>query len=236
MPRATTAAWLVMPPRAVTMPRAACMPWMSSGLVSSRTRMTASPSWASRSASSASKTILPVAAPGLARQARGDDIARRVRVERRVQQLVQRRRLDPRHRLLLGDHALVGQIDGDLQRRLGGALAVAGLQHPEPALLDRELDVLHVAVVALQPLDDVDELGEDDRHGLFHRGGGLAHLLAARLGQRLGRADAGDDVLALGVDQELAVQLRLAGRRVAGEGDAGGARCRPCCRTPSTGH
>ncbi|MCY1561883.1 hypothetical protein D9M68_992000 [compost metagenome] len=26
MPRATTAAWLVMPPRAVTMPRAACMP------------------------------------------------------------------------------------------------------------------------------------------------------------------------------------------------------------------
>jgi hypothetical protein len=66
MPRATTAAWLVMPPRAVTMPRAACMPWMSSGEVSSRTRMTASPSWLSRSASSASKTILPVAAPGLA--------------------------------------------------------------------------------------------------------------------------------------------------------------------------
>ncbi len=26
MPRATTAAWLVMPPRAVRMPRAACMP------------------------------------------------------------------------------------------------------------------------------------------------------------------------------------------------------------------
>ena len=64
MPRATTAAWLVMPPRAVTMPRAACMPWMSSGEVSSRTRMTASPSWLIRSASSASKTILPVAAPG----------------------------------------------------------------------------------------------------------------------------------------------------------------------------
>ncbi len=64
MPRATTAAWLVMPPRAVTMPRAACMPWMSSGEVSSRTRMTASPFWPRRSASSASKTILPVAAPG----------------------------------------------------------------------------------------------------------------------------------------------------------------------------
>ena len=43
MPRATTAAWLVMPPRVVRMPLAACMPWMSSGLVSMRTRMTASP-------------------------------------------------------------------------------------------------------------------------------------------------------------------------------------------------
>ena len=43
MPRATTAAWLVMPPRAVTMPSAACMPWMSSGLVSSRTRITPRP-------------------------------------------------------------------------------------------------------------------------------------------------------------------------------------------------
>ena len=64
MPRATTAAWLVMPPRQVTTPRAACIPWMSSGEVSSRTRITASPSSASRSASSAAKTILPVAAPG----------------------------------------------------------------------------------------------------------------------------------------------------------------------------
>ena len=37
----------------------------------------------------------------------------------------------------------------------------------------------------------------------------------------LGVADAGHDVLALGVDQEVAVRLVLAGRRVAGEADAG---------------
>ena len=36
-------------------------------------------------------------------------------------------------------------------------------------------------------------------------------------------ADAGDDVLALGVDQIFAVEGVLAGRGVAGEGDAGGA-------------
>ncbi len=37
----------------------------------------------------------------------------------------------------------------------------------------------------------------------------------------LGVADARDDVLALGVDQEVAVRLVLAGRRVAGEADTG---------------
>ena len=43
MPRATTAAWLVFPPRLVRMPSAAIMPFRSSGLVSRRTRITFSP-------------------------------------------------------------------------------------------------------------------------------------------------------------------------------------------------
>jgi hypothetical protein len=43
MPRATTAAWLVMPPRAVRMPLRGVHAVMSSGLVSMRTRMTFSP-------------------------------------------------------------------------------------------------------------------------------------------------------------------------------------------------
>ena len=42
-PRATTAAWLTRPPRAVRMPWATIIPWTSSGLVSLRTRMTFSP-------------------------------------------------------------------------------------------------------------------------------------------------------------------------------------------------
>ena len=42
-PRATTAAWLTSPPRAVRMPSATCMPWTSSGEVSLRTRITFSP-------------------------------------------------------------------------------------------------------------------------------------------------------------------------------------------------
>ena len=42
-PRATTAAWLTRPPRAVRMPSAASMPCTSSGEVSLRTRITCSP-------------------------------------------------------------------------------------------------------------------------------------------------------------------------------------------------
>ena len=64
MPRATTAAWLVLPPRLVRMPWAAIMPCRSSGLVSRRTRITFSPWPASSTARAESKTTLPTAAPG----------------------------------------------------------------------------------------------------------------------------------------------------------------------------
>ncbi len=54
-PRATTAAWLTRPPRAVRMPSAASMPCTSSGEVSLRTSTTFSPRSAAAAASSAVK-------------------------------------------------------------------------------------------------------------------------------------------------------------------------------------
>ena len=54
----------VMPPCAVRMPAACIIPWMSSGVVSQRTRMTLSPALPRSSAVSASNTIAPDAAPG----------------------------------------------------------------------------------------------------------------------------------------------------------------------------
>ena len=62
--RPTTAAWLVMPPAAVRTPTPAAIPWMSSGLVSWRTRITCSPFWERATASSAVKAMRPQAAPG----------------------------------------------------------------------------------------------------------------------------------------------------------------------------
>ena len=56
----------------------------------------------------------------------------------------------PAQRLVEVDQALVDQLRRDPERRLGGALADPGLQHPELAALDGELDVAQVAVVLLE--------------------------------------------------------------------------------------
>ncbi len=136
----------------------------------------------------------------------------RVLVELRVQQLVELLGVDAHDGLFLGDEALALHIDGDVQRGGGGALADAGLQHEQLALLDGELDVHHVAEVILQKHEDVLELLT----------GFLQAVDVLELGDRGGVANAGDDVLALGVDQVVAVEFLLAVRRVARERNAGG--------------
>ena len=211
MPRATTAAWEVMPPRTVRMPWEAAMPSMSSGEVSRRTRTTFSPRSAHSLASSAVKTTWPQAAPGEA--ARPVPIGlgglQGGGVKLGMEQGVQLLGLHAQNGLLLGDHALVHQVHGDLQGGGGGALAVAGLEHVELAVFNGELHVLHVPVVVFQLVGDVGKL-------LVH----LGHVLL-ELVDGLGGADAGHHVLALGVDEVLAEELLLTGGGVAGEGHAG---------------
>ena len=151
MPRATTAAWLVLPPRLVRMPCAAIMPGRSSGLVSRRTRMTSSPARPLGRARAESKTALPTAAPGEAADALGHRRAASPdEVEAREHQLRELRAGDPVQRLVEVDDALVDELAGDDERGGRGALADPGLQHPQLAALDGELDVAQVAVVLLQ--------------------------------------------------------------------------------------
>ncbi len=64
MPRATSAAWLALPPSLVSTPFAAWKPATSSASVNGRTRMTSRPSSAAATASAARNTISPTAAPG----------------------------------------------------------------------------------------------------------------------------------------------------------------------------
>ena len=141
----------------------------------------------------------------------GEDLEVGLGVELRVQELVELLGGHAHDGLLAGDGALGLELHGDGERGHGGALAHAGLEHPELALLDGELDVHHVVVVLLELDEDLVEL--------------LSGLLEARdrleVGDGLGVADTGHDVLALGVDQEVAVELLGAVGGVAGEGDAG---------------
>ena len=155
------------------------------------------------------------------RQAGRDDVALGGGIDGRMQQLIERGRIDPRHRVLLRDQAFIGEFDGDAQRGFRGALAAAGLQHPQFALLDRELHVLHVAVMLFEQRVDPRQFLERVRHRDFHRCLVGAGFLARIFGDVLRRADARHHVLALRVDQEFAVELALAGRRIARERNAG---------------
>ena len=132
-------------------------------------------------------------------------------VKLRVKQGVEVSRIDHCDCFLLASHALIDKVAGNLQRCLCGSLAVSGLQHVELAVLDGELHILHVSVVLLEGLADIDELLECLRELLLH-------LVDVHRG-----ADTCDDVLALCVSQELTEEALLAGRRVSRERNAGAA-------------
>ena len=126
-------------------------------------------------------------------------------IELGMQQGIQLLGLYAENSLFLVDHALVHQVNSDLQSSGSGTLAVTGLQHVELAILNGELHVLHILVVLLQTVGDVSEL-------LVHVG----HLLLqVRDGGR--RTNAGHHVFALSVDQILAEELLLAGSGVTGK-------------------
>ena len=177
------------------------MPWMSSGVVSQRTRITGPAFAALDGGVGVEARSPPQAAPGEAfRPLRGD-------LERRLGSIIgwsswsswagsirataSSREISPSSTI----------VDGRLERRRGRALRGARLQQVELLVLDGELDVLHVAVVLLEAAHRLEQL-------LERLGQRVAHRL-----ERLRRADARDDVLALRVREELAVDAGLAGRR-----------------------
>ena len=144
--------------------------------------------------------------PRRGRQARGQNLAGRLGIKRRMQQLVQRRRIDPLDRLRARQHIFRGQIDRDLDGSLRRTLAISRLQDPEPALLDRKLDVLHVPIVRLEPTHMILELLEDRRHLLLERRVLRPAHRALALRQRLRRAQSRHDVLALRIQKVLAIE------------------------------
>ena len=136
-----------------------------------------------------------------------------------MQQLLQRRRIDARQRLGFRDQSFFGHVDGDANGRPRRPFARPRLQQPEPSRLDGELDVLHLAIMVLEPLGDVLQFLKGHGHRDIHRRMRGIRRTAPR--QRMRRTGAADNVLALRIGQILAKEMVLAGRRIAGECDAG---------------
>ena len=129
--------------------------------------------------------------------------------EARNQEVVKLVGLDAEDGFLLRDEAFAHHVDGDANRGQAGALAVARLQHVELAILDGELEILHVAIVLFHAPRDVLQLLVNLGHALL------------KLADGVGRAHAGDHVLALRVHQVLAEEHMLAGGGIAREAYAG---------------
>ena len=104
-----------------------------------------------------------------------------------MEKLVELTRIDSRDRLLPRDEPLFDHLRCDPERRCGRALPGTRLEEVQRPLLDRVLDVLHVPVVGLEPVERLDELRVCLRRELAHEADGLR------------RPNTRDDVLALGV-------------------------------------
>ena len=96
----------------------------------------------------------------------GDNLGRleRALVEDGVEKLVEFLRLHAEEGSLLVDHAVAEKIHCDADHSGAGTLTVTGLEHPELAVLDSELHILHVAEVVLKLVGSGNELCCEVRH------------------------------------------------------------------------
>ena len=100
------------------------------------------------------------------------------------------------------DQFFLDHVAGNLDGGRAGSFASTCLQHKQLAVFNREFDVLHVTVVVLQDRLDFEQLFVNSFVPLRH------------FADWLRRANTGNDVFALCVNQKLTVELVLAGRRV----------------------
>ena len=129
-------------------------------------------------------------------------------VNARMQQLIQIVRGNTGQGSLFINQAFLNHLNGDTDSRLPRTFAVTGLEHIEFTVLDREFHVLHIGVVLLKSQADIDQF-------IIRLGQNISQF-----GDWKGGSDASDDVFALCINEEFAIKLVCAGRRVTGESDA----------------
>ena len=153
-------------------------------------------------------------------------------VEHRVEKLVEFLGLHTQKGGLFVDFTCAEKIHGDFHHSGTCTLAVTGLEHPEFAILDGELHVLHILVVVLKLMGDADKLCGTYGHSFLKRGIFCSTILfrdtlegspTARAldGNLLGCTDTGNHILALGVDEVFAVEYVFTGGGITRERHAG---------------
>ena len=135
----------------------------------------------------------------------GQVATRQRRIDHRIEQPLHILRLDSFKSFFNFDQPLVHHVHGHAERGRWRALPRARLQHVQLPVLDREFQVLHVAVMFLERLPHALELLVNFRHEL------------REFVQMHGRANSRHHVLALRVQQEIAKKCLFSGRRVARE-------------------
>ena len=111
--------------------------------------------------------------------------------------------------LFLVNQAFIDHIHGNAQRSLSRTLTIAALQHEELAFFDGELNVLHIAIMFFERVDDVHKLLVDLGQLLFH----VIDMERC--------TNTCNNVFALGIHQIFTVNARFTGGRVTGERHAG---------------
>ena len=101
--------------------------------------------------------------------------------------------------------SLVNEVASNLESSLSSSLTVTALEHEELLVLNSELHVLHIVVVVLKNIANLDELSVSLRELLLH------------LSDRHRSTNACNNVLALCVDKELTHELLFACSRVTGK-------------------
>ena len=124
-----------------------------------------------------------------------------------MKNLIELSRSNTHYCCLLVNHALCKHVHRHIERSETGPLSNTALEHPELAVLNSELDVLHVVEVLLKVKTDVVKFLVDLRHCLFERFEICVVRSLGGLVERVRGADAGNDVLALRVDKPLTVEL-----------------------------
>ena len=136
--------------------------------------------------------------PGRSRQPSSQHLQRSLRVNHRMQQLVDLRRLHAHYRFAAVDQPFVRHLHRDTNGGRRRAFAGPRLQQVQGAVLYGELNVLHVAEMQLQPLAHLRQFVVDFGKAVTQRG------------QWLRVANAGHHVFTLRVGKKFAKQVFLA--------------------------